>query len=58
MTTESSTTVTHFYSRDGRNWTLCYDTDIPAALADGYLVERLTLTRTKTKERITRWTDT
>jgi hypothetical protein len=54
VTTESSTTVTHFYSRDGHNWTLCYDTDIPAALADGFLVERLTLTRIKTKERITR----
>jgi hypothetical protein len=54
VTTETSTTVTHFRSRDGHNWTLCYDTDIPAALADGFLVERLTLTRIKTKERITR----
>jgi hypothetical protein len=52
VATETSTTVTHFYSRDGTNWVLLYDRDIPAALADGFLVERLTLTRTKTKERV------
>jgi hypothetical protein len=53
VTTESSTSVTHFQSRDGgTTWHLCYDVDIPTVLAAGYLVERLTLTRTKTKERV------
>ena len=53
VTTESSTSVTHFQSRDGgTTWHICYDVDIPSALAAGYLVERLTLTRTKTKERV------
>ena len=53
MTPETSTTVTHFQSRDGgTTWHLCYDVDIPSALAAGHMVERLTLTRTKTKERV------